>query len=93
MQPSMMHILEVVFALLLHSALHRAMEGNMYTIPEDFIIETDKTNDVFIFRGYNKKNVKYQGQEQVSLRSFKQFVAHQQLQWIPFGPNDWVNIK
>ena len=41
MQPSMLHVLEVVFALPPDSAIHRAMEGNMYTTPEDFIMETD----------------------------------------------------
>ena len=50
MQPSMKHVLEVVFALPPDSAVHRAMEANMYTTPEDFIMEKDETIDDLIFR-------------------------------------------
>ena len=45
MQPSIVHILEIVFALPPDSALHRAMESNMYTTPKDYIMVTDKTFD------------------------------------------------
>ena len=56
MQPSMKHVLEVVFALPPDSAVHRAMKGNMvYTTSEEFIMETDKTIDDLIFRGDDKK--------------------------------------
>ena len=91
-QPSMVHILEVVFALPPDSALHRAMEGNMYTAPKNFIMESDETIDDFIFRGDDKKNVKRPKAEVGLLKTFKQFVAHQQLQGIHFGTNNWVNI-
>ena len=57
-QTSMVHILEIPFDLPPDSALHRAMEGNMYTTPEDFIMKTDETIDEFIFKGDDKKNVK-----------------------------------
>ena len=66
MQPSMMHILEVVFALSPDSVLHRAMEDNKYTTSEDFIIATDETIDGLMFRG-DGKNVNYQRQKQVYL--------------------------
>ena len=55
MQPSMVHILEIVFALPPDTALHRAMEGNMYTTPENFIMKTDETIDNFIFKRDDKK--------------------------------------
>ena len=58
MQPSMKHVLEVVFALPPDSTVHIAMEGNMYTTPEDFIMETDETIDDLLFKGDDKKNVK-----------------------------------
>ena len=63
MQPSMVHFLEVVFALPPDSALHRAMEGIMYISPEDFIMETDETMDDLIYRQDDKKKPIYQGQE------------------------------
>ena len=92
MQPSMLHVLEVVFALPPDSAVHRAVEGNMYTTPEDFIMETDETIDELIFKGDDKKNVKLPKAGASLLKTFKQFVAHQVLQGIPFGPSDWLTI-
>ena len=93
MQPSMKHVLEVVFALSPDSPVHRAMECNMYTISEDFIMETDETINDLIFKGNDKKNVKIPKAGGASLlKTFKQFVAHQVLQGIPFGPSDWLTI-
>ena len=92
MQPSMKHVLEVVFALPSDSPVHRAMEANMYTTPEDFIMETDETIDDLILKVDDKKNVKLPKAGAGLLKTFKHFVAHQVLQGIPFGPSDWLTI-
>ena len=65
MQPSMKHVLEVVFALPPDSPVHRAMEANMYTTPEDFIMETDETIDDLILEEMTRRMSSYQRQELV----------------------------
>lgn len=92
MQPAMQHILEVVFALPVDSPLHRVMVGNMYTTPEDFLMERDDTIDDLTFKGDDQKLTKIPKGGAGLLKTLKQFVAHQQNQGIPFGPSDWTNI-
>ena len=68
------------------------MEANMYTTLEDFIIKKEETINDLIFRGDDKKNAKLPKAGAGLLKTFKQFVAYQILQGIPFGPNDWLAI-
>ena len=55
-------------------------------------MEKDETIDELIFKGDDKKNVKLPMAGAGLLKTFKQFVAHQVLQGIPFGPSDWLTI-
>jgi len=55
LDPSLIHILEIVFRLPSDSALHKALHGNMYSAPEDYIIEVDDIVDSLAFRGDDRK--------------------------------------
>ena len=92
LQPAMQHILEVVFALPVDSPLHRAMEANMYTNPEDLLMEDNDTLDNLTFKGDDKKLAKIPKGGAGLLKALKQYVAHQLNQGIAFGPNDWISI-
>ena len=92
MHPSMQHILEVVFALPEDSPLHRAMANNMYTIPEDFLMEKDDVLDDLAFKGDDKKLAKIPKGGAGLLKSLKHFVTHLQTQGVSFGSNNWSNI-
>ena len=56
--PSLIHILQVVFKLPKDSACHIALHGNMYSTPEDFIMEADDVNDNLAFKGDDRKMTK-----------------------------------
>ena len=64
----------------------------MYSALEDFIMEANDINDSLVFRGDDRKKTKISPAGASLLKTFKQFVAHQQLQVIPFGSNDWTKI-
>ena len=93
LDPSLIHILEVVFKLPPDSLLHRALKGIMYSASEDFIIiEADDVTDTHAFKGDDRKVVKIPPAGTSLSKTFKQFVAHQQLQGILYGSNDWSSI-
>ena len=92
LDPSLTHILQVVFRLPPESACHRALYGNMYSALKDFIMETDDIINNLAFKGDDRKMTKIPPAGAGLLKTFKQLVAHQQLQGILFGSNDWTKI-
>ena len=64
----------------------------MYSTPEDFIMEADDTIDALTIKEDDRKVTKIPPAGVGLLKTFKQFVSHQQLQGVPFGYNDWTSI-
>ena len=64
----------------------------MYSAPKDFIMESDDVIENLAFKRDDRKMTKTPPAGVGLLKTLKQFVAHQQLQGIPYGSIDWTNI-
>ena len=70
------HILNIVFALQANSALHKALLHNVYTIPEDFLMEKDEDFDELEYPD-DQGNLQWIPKGHTGLlKTFKQFIAY-----------------
>ena len=87
-QTALDHVLEVVLNLKPGSPLHRALEYNAYTCPEDLLMETDDNlNDLKYPDDKGKKLPLEKGYASL-LRIFKQFAAYQSSQGVVITKDD-----
>ena len=83
------HLLGVVFGLL---SPKKALDHNMYVVPEDFIMETDKTLDNLKYCNNNNALVTMPPGTSGLLKSFKHFVAYQVSHGAIIDKDDWLTI-
>ena len=88
----MEHILEVIFALQKNSPLHKALEENMYVMPEDFIMEMDETLEDLMYKDDSGTLVKIPKHGAGLLKTFKWYIAYLSMQGQIIEEKEWVNL-
>ena len=88
----MKHILEVVLSVPPNSVIHLALAHEGYVHPLDFLTEKDETLDSLEYLDHCGTPTKIPGDASWLLKIFKQFIAYQNDQVIPYGQNYWTNI-
>ena len=88
----MIHILEVVLSVPPNSVIHLALAHEGYVHPLDFLTEKDETLDGLEYPDHCGTPTKIPGDAAWLLKIFRQFIAYQNDQGIPYGENYWTDI-
>jgi len=88
----MKHILEVVLSVPPNSVIHLALAQEGYVHPLDFLTEEDEILDGLEYSYLSGTPIKIPGDASWLLKIFKQFIAYQHDQGIPYGENYWTNM-
>ena len=87
-QQIMDHLIGVVLASADDTPVAKALDFNGYVAPEDFLMETDETLDKLTYTDDKGAFVEISKQGFGLLKTFKQFVAHHNLQNPPYEESD-----